>query len=123
MTIVARWEWRSFGASFGQAEARLASLQPERVQESDDLYLLSPASDASVKVRGGLMDVKQLERVDDDGLEQWMPVLKAPFPLAAADVGFVLDVLGTAVAQLGRDAYSLEELLAELAQARPALLV
>ena len=46
----------------------------------------SARSDASVKVRDGLMDVKHLERVDDDGLEQWRPVLKAAFPLAAADV-------------------------------------
>ena len=53
-------------------------------------------SDASVKVRDGLMDVKQLERVDDDGLEQWRPVLKAAFPLAADDVATVLDALGVA---------------------------
>ena len=32
------------------------------------------------------MDVKRLERVDDNGLEQWRPVLKAEFPLAADDV-------------------------------------
>ena len=55
MTIVPRWEWRTFGDSFGQAESRFASLSPERAQESDDLYLLSRASDASVKVRDGLI--------------------------------------------------------------------
>ena len=43
-------------------------------------------SEASVKVRDGLMDVKRLEHVDDDGLEQWRPVMKAAFPLAQADV-------------------------------------
>ncbi len=47
-----------------------------------------------MKVRDDLMDVKQLEAVDDDGLEQWRPVLKASFPLAAADVAAVLDALG-----------------------------
>ena len=56
-------------------------------QESDELYLLSLESDASVKVRDGLMDVKQLESVDGDGLEQWRPVLKDAFPLAADSVG------------------------------------
>ena len=34
----------------------------------------------SVKVRDELMDVKVLEQVDDDGLEQWRPVLKAALP-------------------------------------------
>ena len=28
------------------------------------------------------MDVKELQGVDDYGLEQWKPVLKAEFPLA-----------------------------------------
>ena len=56
--------------------------RPERVQESDELYLLSAASDASVKVRDGLMDVKHLQEVNDDGLEQWMPVMKADVPAA-----------------------------------------
>ena len=60
MTIVPRWEWRTFGDGFGEAEGRLASLSPERAQESDELYLLSRTSDASVKVRDGLMDVKRL---------------------------------------------------------------
>ena len=57
--IVPRWEWRTFGEGFGAAEGRLAALTPERVEESDELYLLSLRSDASVKVRDGLMDVKQ----------------------------------------------------------------
>jgi exopolyphosphatase/guanosine-5'-triphosphate,3'-diphosphate pyrophosphatase len=80
MTIVPRWEWRAFGESLGAAGSRFESLSPERVEESDDRYVLSPDSDASVKVRDGLMDVKRLERVDDEGLEQWNPVLKASFP-------------------------------------------
>ena len=42
-TIVPRWEWRSFGARFGEAEKRLAGLTPGGVQESDETYLLSGA--------------------------------------------------------------------------------
>ena len=67
MTIVPRWEWRIFGESFGPAEDVFASLDPESVMESDELYVLSRASDASVKVREGLMDVKRRLAVDDDG--------------------------------------------------------
>jgi len=36
------------------------------------------------------LDVKQLQAVNDDGLEQWKPVLKATFPLAVADAVAVL---------------------------------
>ena len=67
--IVPRWEWRSFGESFGSAESVLTAQAPERVHETDELYLLSPESDASVKVRDSLMDVKQLESINQDGLE------------------------------------------------------
>src|SRR5215467_976187 len=88
--IVPRWEWRTFGESFGAAEGRLALLDPDRIHESDEIYLLSLESDASVKIRDGLMDVKLLEAVDGDGLEQWLPVLKGAFPLIAAHVATVL---------------------------------
>ena len=91
------------------------------VQKSDELYLLSEESDASVKVRDELMDVKRLEAVDGNRLERWRPVLKASFPLAAADVAAVLDALGVAGPQLARDAYTLEQLVAELVRPDPAL--
>ena len=57
--IVPRWEWRTFGQRFGEADTRFGTLVPERAEESDEIYLLSVGSDASVKVRG-LMDVKEL---------------------------------------------------------------
>ena len=46
--IIPRWEWRAFGADFGAAEDAFAALTPGPVQESDELYLLSPA-DQNVK--------------------------------------------------------------------------
>src|SRR6478752_6857485 len=112
--IVPRWEWRTFGDSFGSAETLLDSLEPERGQESDEIYLLSQESDASVKVRDGLMDVKQLEAVSGGGLEQWLPVLKGSFPLGAADVATMLNALGVSEPETTREMYTLEQLLAEL---------
>jgi exopolyphosphatase / guanosine-5'-triphosphate,3'-diphosphate pyrophosphatase len=112
--IVPRWEWRTFGDSFGSAETLLDSQEPERAQESDEIYVLSDASDSSVKVRDGLMDVKQLEAVSGGGLEQWRPVLKGSFPLPAADVATMLGALGVSAPEATRDAYTLEQLLAEL---------
>jgi exopolyphosphatase/guanosine-5'-triphosphate,3'-diphosphate pyrophosphatase len=119
--IVPRWEWRTFGESFGAAEGRLALLDPERVQESDELYLLSQVSDASVKIRDELMDVKRLESVDGVGLEQWRPVLKGPFPLSAADVATVLTALRVPAQELARKAYTLEQLVDEVVGPNPML--
>jgi exopolyphosphatase/guanosine-5'-triphosphate,3'-diphosphate pyrophosphatase len=119
--IVPRWEWRTFGESFGEAESRLAQGEAGRVQESDEVYLLSEESDASVKVRDDLMDVKRLEAVDGNGLEQWRPVLKASFPLAAADVAVILDALGVPAPELTREMYTLEQLVADLVLPNPAL--
>jgi exopolyphosphatase/guanosine-5'-triphosphate,3'-diphosphate pyrophosphatase len=83
--------------------------------------LLSQESDASVKVRDGLMDVKRLEAVDGNGLEQWRPVLKGIFPLGTADLRTVLGVLGVAAPDLRREAYTLEQLVDEVVAANPAL--
>ena len=91
------------------------------MQESDELYLLSQESDASVKVRDGLMDVKRLEAVDGNGLEQWRPVLKGLFPLGADDLRTVLDALGVSAPELTREAYTLEQLVDEVVAASPAL--
>ena len=115
-TIVPRWEWRRFADSFGDAEERLGA--PDREHESDELYLLSPVEDASVKVRDDLMDVKRLQHVDEDGLQQWLPVLKAPFPLAADDVSTVVSAMGPPEA-LEHATYSLDKLI-ELTAARVA---
>ena len=121
MTIVPRWEWRTFGESFAGAEERFAALSPESVRESDELYLLSTAADDSVKVRDELLDVKQLEQVSDDGLEQWRPVLKAPFPLSAATVDSVLAALHSSPPPRGRSAYTLDELVEEVVRPSPQL--
>ena len=80
--VVPRWEWRTFGEHFDAAEDLLATLSPQTIRTSEELYILSMLSDASVKIRDGLMDVKHLLRVNDDGLELWVPVLKTAFPLS-----------------------------------------
>src|SRR6185503_9918941 len=119
--IVPRWEWRTFGERFGAAEGLLDLREVERVAESDELYVLSQESDASVKVRDARLDVKRLEAVDGNGLEQWRPVLKGPFPLGAAEVQVALGALGVSVPELGREAYTLEHLVAEVVEPSPAL--
>ena len=112
--IVPRWEWRAFGGDFGPAEDRFAALEADRIQESDEVYLLSRLVDENVKVRDDLLDVKELERVNRDGLEQWTPVLKASFPIPAAELEGVLAKLRADMPALTRKEYTLDQLLDEL---------
>ena len=111
--VVARWEWRTFGDAFGSVEEQLGGAEPEKTQTSDEVYLVSLASDASVKIRDELLDVKQLQHVNREGLEQWLPVLKASFPVDAAQLRTVLDALGVAI-PLRRDHYTLDQLLSDV---------
>ena len=121
--IIPRWEWRRFGETFGDVEATLGPLTPERVQESDEVYLLSVGGTDAVKVRDELMDIKHLVQVNDDGLEQWTPVLKASFPLSVEDVGAVLRALRVdATSPLARSTYTLRELVREVVRPNPDLL-
>jgi exopolyphosphatase / guanosine-5'-triphosphate,3'-diphosphate pyrophosphatase len=112
--IKPRWEWRSFGGCFGGAEERLASLTPGGVQESDEIYLLSPAG-GNVKIRDALMDIKELREVNADGLEQWTPVMKAAFPLPAAEAGKVLVALRLPAPATLRAGYTLDEFIGQFA--------
>ncbi len=113
--IVPRWEWRTFGDHFGSAEGAFAELASTGVQESDELYLLSPAGD-TVKVRADLMDVKRLREVDAAGLERWEPVLKADFPIPAAVLAGVFEALHVDAPALAREEYTLDQFLDEIAR-------
>jgi exopolyphosphatase/guanosine-5'-triphosphate,3'-diphosphate pyrophosphatase len=113
--VIPRWEWRTFAPRFGDVEVRMAALRPGNVQESDEVYLLSPTCDANVKVRDALMDIKVLEQVNAEGLQQWRPVTKAEFPLAPDLVANVCDALEVAPIQASAP-MTLAALLGELAQ-------
>jgi len=114
--IIPRWEWRTFGAGFGEADRRFGALEAGPAQESDEVYLLSRDNDANVKIRDALMDIKTLEKVSVEGLEQWRPVMKAKFPLSAAEASKVCSALAVAPVT-GLDPYTLDQLQAELTRA------
>ena len=98
--IIPRFEWRTFGRSFGAAEAAFAAMTPTGTADSDETYLLSSdpatrvAPTAIVKIRFELMDIKVLREVTAEGLERWEPVLKVGSPMPAADVARVCEALG-----------------------------
>jgi exopolyphosphatase/guanosine-5'-triphosphate,3'-diphosphate pyrophosphatase len=114
-TIIARWEWRTFGREFGIAETRFTALEAAQVQKSEETYLLTDGSDANVKIRNDLLDIKILEHVDQNGLEQWRPVLKESFPLGDPVIAQLRGVLGLPRGALRPERLSLDQLLADLA--------
>jgi exopolyphosphatase / guanosine-5'-triphosphate,3'-diphosphate pyrophosphatase len=119
--IIPRWEWRTFGQSFGEADEKFAALVPKDVQDSQELYFLSSVADENVKVRDQLMDIKALEQVNSDGLEQWKPVMKAGFPIASAEVTKVFAALGVTCPTPSRPAYTMEQFVEELVEPEPRL--
>jgi exopolyphosphatase/guanosine-5'-triphosphate,3'-diphosphate pyrophosphatase len=115
--IVPRWEWRTFGPDLGDAEARFKALHVVDVQNSEEIYLVSAATDANVKIRDQLLDIKRLERVDEHGLEQWRPELKAPFPIGASAVARARAVLGLPESRPAASALALEQFIAAMTSA------
>ena len=120
--IVPRWEWRTFGDSFGEADARLAALQPTKVGDSDELYILASRVEGSIKIRDGKLDVKRLESRSEDGLQQWRPVANAEFPITATDLAALLAALDVSVPSPDREAYTLDQLIDEVVAPRDELL-
>lgn len=121
-TIIPRWEWRTFGSRFARAKSVFAGLTPKDVQESDEIYLLTETG-SNVKIRYDLLDIKKLQEVNAAGLEQWMPVMKAGFPLPAATVDEVFKAMDLPTPPHARSEYTLEQFLAELCEPNPAVRV
>ncbi|HEU0194665.1 MAG TPA: Ppx/GppA phosphatase family protein [Gaiellales bacterium] len=92
--VVPRWEWREFGDQAAGAYDRLEALPSDAAEESAERYIVSRRSRASVKIRGGQLDVKELVEVDETGLQRWRPVLKGDFPLRPDDLAIVSGALG-----------------------------
>src|SRR5262245_13969972 len=97
-----------------------ARLEPKGVQETDEIYLLTEKG-SNVKIRADLLDVKVLQQVDEAGLEQWMPVLKAGFPARAATLVEVFQAMRVDAPDLKRADYTLDQFLAELIEPTKAV--
>lgn len=111
-----RYELRAFAHDFGLVEEAIRRYGREaRYRESLEIYLMSAGNDENnTKVRGGLLDIKVLVS-RDRGLEQWSPRMKREFPLARqAILDEVFPAFGVEVSELKREAYSLQEFLAEV---------
>lgn len=84
---VARFEFRIFAADLASVRDKLNLRAKGTLQDpSRETYIVSRRNaESNVKIRTGRLEVKGLQgRLR--ALEQWMPIAKAPLPVAAADV-------------------------------------
>ena len=78
---VPRWEWRTFGDDFGDAEHAFAESHRSGSRKATSCTC-SRSRVMPPSRLGGLLDVKELLAVNEEGLQQWKPVLKASFPVS-----------------------------------------
>ena len=83
--IIPRWEWRTFGMTFGEGENRIKAHELGTFKKSSEKYILSKNSNENCKIRDDLMDIKSLRQINADKLEQWYPTMKLTFPLKKGD--------------------------------------
>ena len=124
MAIVARWEWRVFGkGDFGEAEKMIRALPMDSNKKTEEEYILSRKSDENVKIRFDLIDVKSLQNVNSDNLEQWLPVLKTGFPIAADKLAELFKILKVELPKLERTEYTHDQFIDELVKTNPDLVL
>lgn len=118
----ARWEWRTFEYSPERWQDVLGGGQQMTAGSlTTETYLLVPGSGANVKVRNGLLEIKELLRTSEAGLQQWWPTLRASFPLTPADLTVVLATWSCPAAPAAPIIGSPEALIGFLQQRMPVL--
>ncbi len=121
-----RFEFRTFGQVFDEQHYRMSRLSvpvPEKVWErhSQEIYILSRTNDINnTKIRDGKMDIKTYVQTVD-GLEQWNPLMKGEFPIAAEVLKKeVFPAFQVKMPSLEKETYTYEEFI-EMIQAHPDL--
>ena len=116
-----RFEFRTFGQDFDEPAylmSRLSVPVPEKVwaRESDEIYIMSRTNDVNnTKIRDGKMDIKTFV-TEKQGLEQWNPLMKGEFPIAATVLeNEVFPAFQVQTPAFSQDTYTLEEFLAMVA--------
>ncbi len=118
-----RYEFRTFKQNFGLAEEKLRRLSPcEKIRESSEIYIMSAGNnDNNTKIRDEKMDIKVFVK-EEKGLQQWVPRMKAEFPIKAKTLrDEVFPAFSAAVPELKRFEYTLAQYLDEIIKPHPAL--
>lgn len=113
-TIIPRWEWRTFADDLSAFAATLQNYGQSSVKKSSEVYILSKVRDDNTKIREDLIDIKALQAVDTNSLEQWNPLMKAGFPIGKDKLAELFTVFGVAAPEFSRDEYTYDEFLTEL---------
>jgi exopolyphosphatase/guanosine-5'-triphosphate,3'-diphosphate pyrophosphatase len=113
-SVVPRWEWRTFGSGFGAAEEKIRGYGQGNFKESGEDYILSRKSDENTKIRDGLMDIKSLQSVNANGLEQWLPIMKEGFPISLEPLKKLFGIFRIPEPIFGRMEYTYDQFLKEL---------
>jgi exopolyphosphatase/guanosine-5'-triphosphate,3'-diphosphate pyrophosphatase len=122
--IKPRYEFRIWAESLAPLREKLSATAQASEKSSDETYFISAETErCNAKVRDKLMDIKVL--VDEDrGLEQWKPILKAAFPLAAAAITEkVFSGLQLQPPPLSKPQYTFDEFLEEVMRPNPKVAV
>jgi len=114
--IIPRWEWRTFGqGSFGAPEEKIKAHKEVGFKQSEEKYILSKLSDENVKIRNDLIDVKSLQQINADKLEQWYPAMKEGFPISTEKLAVLFkDFFKVTGPEFKRDAYTYDQFLNEV---------
>lgn len=124
--IVPRAEFRVFGQGvIDTVRAHMYNgktvLQQARRMPAEIYFLSVATSDANVKVRDGLLDIKTLIGQTPDGYDIFQPRGKFQFPVSRADLAVILSHLKVEMA-LDSDSYPIDA-FTEMARAHPQLRV
>lgn len=119
--VVPRWEWRTWDKDI-KLNINLKDYEHTRHVESSEVYMLSTECDENSKVRENKMDIKSLQEVNDDALEQWKPIKKAAFPLPGKKLEELYEIFRIPSPVLDKQSYTFYDFL-ELAKKEKKLLV
>ncbi|MFH0733231.1 MAG: hypothetical protein V1773_00430 [bacterium] len=112
--IIPRWEWRTFTNDLANAEINIKKHTEGKTRESSEVYILSEASMDNTKIRDGLMDIKTLQQINEDRLEQWLPIMKGTFPLPVSEIEKVFKCFRVTIPKFERAEYTYQQYLDEL---------
>jgi len=112
--IIPRWEYRVFAEDLGEIDGNVRAYECTRVLDSAEDYIICRSSGNNVKIRDGVLDIKQLENINEDTLEQWMPVLKVGFACPAEEAAKIFSAFGLPTPEMKRDEYTYDQFIAEV---------
>ena len=119
--IIPRWEWRTFAENLEVEGARVLSHGEAKLKESKEVYVLSRRSNENTKIRDGLMDIKSLQAVNDNGLEQWRPIMKEQFPLNVESLMRLFGILQVAAPHDIKQSCTYDEFIDDIVKPHPDL--